>query len=208
MMIDLNAPLTLANAFRFPLQNAAARRDLLIGGCILFIPVVGFMLNMGYRLHVVHNLQQGKSPWPGWHSPIELLKHGAIATLAIVAYHLPAVACLLAWWNFNVPLLAIAGGILWAAATFTLPGFMTFYCIRFDAREVCNPVRAVQRALSGGRPYLHAWGIGICGVLLSFTGILALGVGFAFTSVWFWQVAAFCFANVFSEQHQLVARAN
>lgn len=38
---------------------------------------------------------------------------------------------------------------------------------------------------------------------LSFLGLLALGVGFLVTSVWFWQVAGFSFARVFSQKHGL-----
>ncbi len=203
-MIDLRSPLTIRTAFRFSLQTAAARRDLLIGGCILFIPIVGFMLNMGYRLHVVHNLQQGINPWPGWRNLAALLKHGAIATVAIAVYHFPATACLIASHSTGSLWLLTLGCLLWAGATFTLPGFMTFYCIRFNPQEVWNPTRAMRRAIEGGRPYLHAWVIGICGVLVSFAGLLVFGIGFAFTSVWFWQVAAFSFANVFSSQHKLI----
>jgi hypothetical protein len=37
----------------------------------------------------------------------------------------------------------------------------------------------------------------------SFLGLLVFGVGFLFTSVWLWQVAAFCFATVFTQRFQL-----
>lgn len=55
--------------------------------------------------------------------------------------------------------------------------------------------------------YLRAWSIALLALVLSFTGLLAFGVGFAFTSVWFWQVAAISFARVFCEQHRLLATA-
>lgn len=205
--IDLRSPLTMTNAFRFPIQNAAARRDLLIGGCLLLIPVVGFVLNMGYRLHLVNDLQRGRTPWPGWRNLESLLKHGFIASVGIAAYHVPAVLVLAASWFTDSRALLVAGIVLWMAATFTLPGFMTFYAASFDPREIWNPARALRRAIQGGKPYLVAWTIGVCGVLVSFLGLLAVGIGFAFSSVWFWQVAAFCFASVFSSQHGLCADA-
>lgn len=65
-MIDLHSPLTWRNAFSFPLQSEESRRDVLIGGVVLFIPVLGFVLNLGYRLRMVHHLQRGGRPWPGW----------------------------------------------------------------------------------------------------------------------------------------------
>jgi hypothetical protein len=43
-------------------------------------------------------------------------------------------------------------------------------------------------------------------MLLSFGGLLILGVGFVFTSVWFWQVAAFSFATVFTQRFELGAK--
>ena len=42
-------------------------------------------------------------------------------------------------------------------------------------------------------------------MLVSFVGLLGLGVGFLFTSMWFWQVAAFCFATVFTRRFDLDA---
>jgi hypothetical protein len=203
-MIDLRSPLTWRNAFGFPLQSWESRRDVLVGGAVLFIPVLGFVLNMGYRLRMVHRMQRGECPWPGWADFRGLLRHGGVATAAIFGYHLPALICLsLAWWwaNFWLGGLGLALGAL---ATFFLPGFMTFYAYDFDVRHVLRPLVAWGRVLRGGRFYLRAWGIGICACLLSFGGLLLFGVGFAWTSVWFWQVAAFCFSRVFSEQYGLL----
>jgi len=42
---------------------------------------------------------------------------------------------------------------------------------------------------------------------VSFSGLLALGAGFLFTSVWFWQVAGFSFASVFTRRFGLDADA-
>jgi hypothetical protein len=47
------------------------------------------------------------------------------------------------------------------------------------------------------------------GLLLSFMGLLACGVGFLVTSVWFWQLAGFSFATVFTQRFELdAARAD
>jgi hypothetical protein len=42
-------------------------------------------------------------------------------------------------------------------------------------------------------------------LLCSFLGLLAFGIGFLLTSVWFWQVAGFSFATVFTETFRLRA---
>jgi hypothetical protein len=81
---------------------------------------------------------------------------------------------------------------------------MSHYCHSFDAREIFNPFRALRRALEGGTPYWKVWAIGLTAFLLSFLGLAALGVGFVFSSVWFWQVAGFSFALAFSKRFALV----
>ncbi len=49
-----------------------------------------------------------------------------------------------------------------------------------------------------GPAYWRAWSIALCALLLSFLGLLGFGVLFFVTSVWFWQVAGFSFATVFT----------
>jgi hypothetical protein len=80
---------------------------------------------------------------------------------------------------------------------------MTHYCHSYDAREVFNPFRALRRVFQGGKAYWHAWGIALAALMLSFAGLFAFGVGFLFTSVWFWQVAGFSFATVFTQKFEL-----
>jgi hypothetical protein len=82
---------------------------------------------------------------------------------------------------------------------------MSHYCVRFDAREIYDPLRALRRVREGGRDYWRAWGIALAALGLSFFGLFAAGVGFLVTSVWFWQVAGFSFATVFSQRFRLSA---
>lgn len=93
---------------------------------------------------------------------------------------------------------------LWLAATIAVPGYMTHYCFSLDPREIFNPLQALRRVFDGGFAYWHAWGIALSALLVSFTGLLAFGVGFLATSVWFWQVAGFSFAVVFTRRFQLI----
>lgn len=202
--IDLRSPLTFRNAFLFPLQCPGALWGVLLGGLVLFVPFVGFALNMGCRLRMVSRMQRGLSPWPCWREPRMLWRKGVLATITILAYHLPALLIVLLALVFRRPSLFVLGLGLGACATFLLPGFMTFYAHDGKTEHLKRPDRALRRVLSGGQLYLKAWGIGIVACLLSFGGLLFFGVGFAWTSVWFWQVAAFCFSRVFSEQYGLM----
>ena len=194
--ITLSSPLTMSNAFRFPLQSRAARRDLLIGGFVLFIPIIGWLLNMGHRIVVTHKmLNADDNPWPAWGHPLELFKHGLIAFSGMVFYHLPAIAIALIADKLDNAMLGVLAAIFWVLGTCVIPGYMTAYCVNYEPREVFNVPRSMKRVFHARRAYWKAWGITICALVCSFAGLLGFGLFFFWTSVWFWQAAAFCFAN-------------
>ena len=201
--IDLRTPLSLQSSFRFPLQHAQARRDVVVGGLWLLVPVAGWLMNMGHRIRMVHNLQHGKSAWPAWQDPLDLLKHGTITFLGMVYYGTPGVGlAALGLWQ-GVGWMVGLGALLWAGAVVAIPGYMSHYCRAFDPAEIFNPFRALGRVREGGRAYWHAWSIALLAMALSFVGVIGLGIGFLFTSVWFWQVAGFSFASVFTQRFTL-----
>ena len=202
-MIDLRTPLSLRTSFAFPLQTPEARREVLIGGALLLLPFVGWLLNMGHRVVVVHRMMHGQPAWPAWRDPWQLLRHGVVTFGGMVYYYLPGGVLAYAGWRADSVWMMGAGGVLLALATLAIPGYMSHYCRAFDPAEIYDPVRALSRALQGGRAYWRAWGIALCAVALSFVGLLGLGVGFLATSVWFWQVAGFSFARVFSQKYGL-----
>jgi len=211
LSIDLRSPLSLVNAWRFPLQTPASRRDLWIGGLWLLVPVVGWLLNMGHRIRVVHRLHRGEVPWPAWENPADLLRHGILTFLGMVYYGAPGVLCLVlspfATSHLHIPTLQtpllVVGITLFLLAVIAIPGYMSHYCRALDPREIFDPRRALRRVVQGGRAYLHAWAIVLPTMLASALGLLVFGLGFLWASVWFWQVAAFCFASVFTQRFDL-----
>jgi hypothetical protein len=205
--ITLTTPLSVGSSFRFPLQTSAARKDLLWGAALLvLLPGLGWLLNMGHRIKVVHRMQHGEFPWPAWDDYAGLFKHGAITLGGMIAYYTPGAALALAAWKAESLALGAAASILLVGATVAIPGFMSHYCRRFDPAEIYNPLRALRRCLQGGAGYWHAWMIALAALALSFAGLLGLGIGFLVTSVWFWQVAGFSFASVFTRRFALDAR--
>ena len=66
--------------------------------------------------------------------------------------------------------------------------------------------RVALKVRQGGAAYWKAWSIVVPVMLSSSVGLFALGIGFLWTSVWFWQVAAFCFATVFTQGFDLDRR--
>ena len=202
--IDLRTPLSLRDAFGFPLQSRVARGEVVWGAVLLLVPVVGWLLNMGHRIEMVRRMQRGESAWPAWGDYPRLMKYGTVTFLGMAAYHAPAVMCGAAAWWYGVGWLWWVAGALWVLATVLVPGYMTHYCHSLDPWEIFNPVRALSHVAEGGRRYWKAWGVALAALVCSFLGLLFLGVGFLVTSVWFWQVAGFSFATVFSEKFGLV----
>ncbi|HEU4883653.1 MAG TPA: hypothetical protein VFT45_15440 [Longimicrobium sp.] len=202
-MIDLRTPLSLRTSFAFPLQNGQARREVLIGAALVLVPFVGWLLNMGHRVVMVHRMMRGEPAWPSWREPWQLLRHGLVTFGGMVYYYLPGGALAYLGWRMDSVWMMAIGAVLLLLATLAIPGYMTHYCRAFDAAEIYDPVRALSRAVQGGRAYWHAWGIALCALALSFVGLLGLGIGFLVTSVWFWQVAGFSFARVFSRKYDL-----
>jgi len=203
--IELSQPLSLRTAFLFPLQSRQARREVIWGGVLLCVPVFGWILNMGHRIAMMRRMQQGQSAWPAWNHYPELFQHGTMTFLGMVFYHAPAVLMGMAAWHWNSTALGIVAVMLWLIATAAVPGYMTHYCYSLDPREIFNPFRAMRRVREGGRAYWHAWLIALAALACSFLGLLAFGVGFLVTSVWFWQVAGFSFATVFTKKFELGA---
>jgi hypothetical protein len=199
-MIDLHTPLSFRTSYAFPLQNRLARREVLLGAALLLVPVVGWLLNMGHRIMMVHRMQRGLPAWPSWRDPLQLLKHGLITFVGMLYYYTPGLLLAYVAWSADSVALGAGAAVLLALATVAIPGYMTHYCRTFDPAEIYNPVRALGRTFQGGRAYWKAWCITISALLLSFLGLLALGVGFLVTSVWFWQVAGFSFARVFTQR--------
>ena len=116
-------------------------------------------------------------------------------------YYLPSLLLGFFVWRHTSTVLGVLAGLAFFPATLAIPGYMTHYCIAFDFREILNPGRALRRALEGGPAYWKAWAIALSALGVSFLGVLASGVGFLFTSVWFWQVAGFSFASAFAQRY-------
>ncbi len=204
--IDLDSPLNIKNSFLFPLQSSLSKKEVIIGGLYLLVPIYGWILNMGHRIIMTHQMQHGESAWPAWKNKTALLKHGSLTFLGMVQYHTPAVICEFCGRYYNIPALNILGIILWIMATIIVPGYMSHYCLKYDWREIFDPRKAVTRVFQLGLPYFHAWFIALLALVLSFSGLILGGIGFLFTSVWFWQVAGFSFASAFSQKYKLKSK--
>jgi hypothetical protein len=202
---DDHLPKTLSwrDSLLFPLATEAGRSEVIIGGLLMLLLLpIGWILNLGARLDVVHRLYTAETPYFWAFRPwLRTFRRGCIAACAIFFYLLPSIVLLsFAVYSFSqvgfsvgTVLLGLSGLAAFVLAIFTLPGCMAVFACEGDPRVLRNPLRAFKRSVQHGRIYLKAWAIAIVSILLSFLGLLALGVGFFFTSVWAWGVVGYAF---------------
>jgi hypothetical protein len=194
---------TFGECFAFPLSSPEARRDLLAGGTFLFAPFVGWILNLGHRLEVIGRVCREDPPYfRGFNKPPKrVFSRGLHAFGAIALYLSPSAVAATASYatsrsgsGASIPL-ALVAAVLFAAAVYVLPGGMTYNAAYDDMSYLYRPDKAFQRAVAGGSDYLHAWLIALAAIALSTLGLLALGVGFFYTSVWAWTVIGYAFSR-------------
>jgi hypothetical protein len=190
-------------SFQFPIATPEGRRDVLIGGIavVLLLPI-GWILNLGARLDVVHRLFNDDVPYFRGFKPWRwTFRRGCISATTIVCYLTPAMLSGTAGWyahhiglsRFVVAVWIASAVAAFALGVFTLPGCMTVYACENDSQVLWYPARAFRRARQAGAVYRKAWLISLAAVGLSTLGLLALGVGFIFTSVWAWEVVGYAF---------------
>jgi len=187
----------------FPIATPEARRDLLVGGTVMFTLLIGWILNLGHRLDVVHRLCHGDRPYHRGFAPWgRTFVRGLKAFTAIATYLCPAAlfgtsAFLLgrAGAAFTSTACWIVGALFFVWGVYSLPGGMTYNAAYDDITYLYRPDKAFRRALAGGAAYGWAWVIACSAMSLSFLGLLGLGVGFFYTSVWAWTVVGYAFSR-------------
>ena len=194
--------LTWRRAFSFPVETPEGRRDIWIGGLlILCLWPIGWILNLGNRLNVVSRFYRGDVPiFRGFRPFANTFRRGCISFATISSYLAPsvltgAVAVYLKLQGEEAFHYVFAGmsALLFVLGVFTLPGCMTVYAVEGDSRVLRDPAGAFRRAWVNRGIYGRAWAISMASVLVSFLGLLGLGVGFLFTSVWSWEVVGYAF---------------
>lgn len=199
--IDRRKAPTFRESFFFPISTPAARKDLFIGGTALILLPIGWILNMGHRLDVVYRIFHGQEPFYRGFSPYgATFIRGLKALTAIIIYLAPSVICALLGYFSSLVLLWIPAMLLFLLAIYILPGGMTYNAAFHDMRYLYRPDHALKRAWDGGKNYMWAWLIALSAISLSFLGLILLGVGFLYTSVWAWMVVGYVFSRALSLQ--------
>lgn len=176
---------------------------MILGGlAVIFLLPIGWILNLGARLDVVHRFYTEDKPYFRAFKPLkQTFLRGCVSATTIFCYLFPAnvfftTAFLLNFYDQSplyVSISSVFGLLLFILGVYTLPGCMTVYACELDPDVLKDPVRAFIRARGNHEIYMKAWIISISAILLSFFGLLFFIVGFFFTSVWAWEVVGYAF---------------
>ena len=84
--------LSFRECFMFPIATPGGRRDIFVGGLLLFTLLFGWILNLGHCLEVVHRLASHDAPYFRGFSPWRLtFSLGLRAFTAITIYLMPSI---------------------------------------------------------------------------------------------------------------------
>lgn len=124
----------LENAFRFPFKDQKWVVKILIGGALIWIPIVNFLV-FGYLLKILADAKDKKEPvLPEWKDWAVLFQEGFMAFVVVLCYsmvlvvlsilgRIPIIGCL------TIPLQLAAGFLLWPVSAVGL-------CLYLDRKEL------------------------------------------------------------------------
>lgn len=203
----------LLELWRFPVADANRRRDMIRGGLLfLFVPLVGWILNLGHRWRVMERLYHGDAPWFRGFRPLggTFMRGLGVGTLGLT-YLLPGLLVMSAGMAARHEI-AVALGLTWALAAFySFPVGISRFAQRHDFSWYARPHRAFVLAVRHGLPYLRMWmytclTIGVS-VIPLFIAVIAERVDasawwwlaivpFAFLSPWAWSALGYGFGTI------------
>jgi hypothetical protein len=86
--------LTVRDAFLFPVATKEGRRDVLIGGLLLGLLLIGWILNLGNRLNVVSRLSADDRPYVRGFRPFGYTFRRGCISFATISSYSPRPWCL------------------------------------------------------------------------------------------------------------------
>jgi hypothetical protein len=124
------------NGFKFPFKDGKWLVKVLIGGALLFVPIVGWLVVLGYITRILSDAKNKKEAiLPEWNDWGMLLQEGFMSFVVILCYvlvpsifisalgRIPIVGCL------TFPLQLVVSVLLWPASIIAL-------CFYLDKKEI------------------------------------------------------------------------
>ena len=192
--------MNMGRAFVYMIQQPGGLGKILIGGLLLFVPIIGWALVAGYFIRTLREVSLGGEKLPEWTDFGDLLVKGLLVWAGSLLYQLPGF--LLSGGNdFN------ALGSLWSLVVFVvLPAALIRFAVTdnfgafFDFSDIFS---FIQRNLNN---YVMVLVLSLVAWFLSLFGFILLVLGVVFTFFWASLVVAHLYGSVYATRE--VEQAN
>lgn len=181
-----------ARSFTYMFKEAGGIGKLIIGGVLLFIPVLGWAIVGGYMIRTMRGVAGGDDRLPDWSSFGDLFVKGLLAWVGALVYDIPGLilgrlgaggSMLGSLWSLLV-LVVLPAALIRYAVTEEFSAFFDFRAlIEFIQANLSNYIMAVVLAIAAG-------------IVASF-GVVLLIVGVVFTVFWAMLVGAHLYGSVY-----------
>ncbi len=190
----------VGRSFTYMLQQPGGIGKLVVGGVLMFIPVIGWMIVAGYMIRTLRQVSAGVETLPEWTDWGQLLVTGLLVWAGSFIYEIPGMiigrfgvggTLLSSLWSLVV-FIVLPAALIRFAATDNFGAF-------FDFSEIIAFIQA------NSSNYILAVVLALVASILAMFGLILLIVGVVFTIFWASLVTAHLYGSVWAKQTQTTA---
>lgn len=168
-----------ATSFTYMLKQDGGIRKLLIGGVLMFIPIVGWACVGGYALRTMRAISEGESTLPEWTDWGDLFVKGLLLWVVSIAFEVPGL--ILGRLGALGSLLAGLWGIV---VLVVLPAALLRFAVRDDFAAAFEFSAIIDFIKANSSSYILAIILGAVASIIAAFGVILLVIGLAFTYFW------------------------
>jgi hypothetical protein len=190
----------VGRSFTYMLQQPGGLVKLIIGGLLMFVPIIGWAFVAGYIIRTMRQVAAGSDSLPEWTDWGQLLVSGLLVWVGTLIYEIPGIimgrfgtggSILQTLWGLVV-FIVLPAALVRFAASDDFGAFFDFDAIfSFIQTNSSNYILAVVLALVAG--------------FLAMFGLILLVVGVVFTIMWAALVTAHLYGSVWANQPRTVS---
>lgn len=190
----------VGRSFTYMLQQPGGFGKLIIGGLLMFVPIIGWAFVAGYMIRTMRQVAAGSDSLPEWTDWGQLLVSGLLVWVGSLIYEIP---------GFIMGRFGTGGSILqslWGLVVFiVLPAALVRFAVsdNFGAFFDFDAIFAFIRTNSSN--YILAVILAFVTGFLAMFGLILLIVGVVFTIMWAALVTAHLYGSVWANQPRTVS---
>ena len=166
-------------SFTYMLKQPGGITKLLIGGVLMFIPVLGWALVGGYAMKTMRAVSDGDSTLPEWTDWGDLFVKGLLVWVVSIVFEIPGL--ILGRLGVIGSLLAALWGIV---VLVVLPAALLRFATHDNFASAFEFSALIDFIKANSSNYALAVVLGLVAGFIAGFGVIALVVGLAFTTFW------------------------